>query len=250
MHNIDIKIMGKSYKFFRPLAGKNDNKFNRAIKIAKMFNSLDAKLVNMIQRGKGDTDTARCALALRMMMHTGIRIGNEASAEGYTTKPHPNSKREPQFVQTYGLTTLKPDHVITKGSRVYLNFVGKRQMENSFVLSGELAKTISVLLSKRQSEDTLFGISSRMLSRFVRKYVGAQFTPKDFRTLRANMEAWHTLSGIIRRPNPKRKTEFNNEVKEIASHVATCLSNTIGVCKKSYIDEFLFEYHFLTRWGA
>jgi DNA topoisomerase-1 len=250
MHSTDVKIMGKTYKFFRPLAGKNDNKFNRALKIAKMFNSLDAKLVSMIHRGNGDTDTARCALALRMMMHTGMRIGNEASAEGYTTKPHPNSKKEPKFVQTYGLTTLKPAHILTKGSKVYLNFVGKRQMENSFVVSGELAKSVINLLEKRQSEETLFGISSRMLSKFVRKYVGQQFMPKDFRTLRANMEAWHTLSGILRRPNPKRKTEFNNEVKEIAGHVSICLSNTIGVCKKSYIDDLLFDFHFSQRWGA
>lgn len=247
MKPIKIKIEGEAIGFFGKVKGANTNKFNRATKLAVVFEELDVKLCGIITRG-GTSLHSRMALAVRLLMHTGIRVGNESSAEGYTTKPHPNSKKEPEFVKTFGLTTLRYEHITVKGNRVYLNFVGKKQIENSFVLSSDLAKQVRELLKAQNEDGTLFGCSAYEITKFIHTYVGKQFSPKDFRTMKANIEAWSMLSTISSRPTPNTKREFNLEVREIAEHVSTCLNNTIGVCKKSYIDDQLFTYHLEKRW--
>ena len=116
-----VSIQGRKYKFFRPLRGGNGNKFNRALKLAIMFDELDDKLKGFYQNGNGLSLHAICSLAVRLLMHTGIRVGNEGSAEGYMTKPHPYSKAKPEFVKTYGLTTLK---LGAKGSVAFSKVTG------------------------------------------------------------------------------------------------------------------------------
>lgn len=236
----EITIGGKDYMFFRPLAGNYDCKFNRATKLASRFDELDAKFNRMIAKGNGITKNAKLALACRLMMHTGIRVGNESSAEGYMTKPHPNSKKKPEFVKTYGLTTLLGKHIIIAPRRTLLNFVGKKQVENSYQITGKLAKQIRVLVEK--GDEPLFGISAYEITKFIKTYVGKQYSPKDFRTMRANMVVWDAVSEIAQRENPKSKKEFNSEIKEVAVTVSEHLSNTPGVCKASYIDPKVWDY--------
>lgn len=236
-----VSIFGTDYGFCRSLKAGYDDKQNRMVKLAARFEELSEKFDRMIEKGGYVTDTARCALACKMMMYTGIRIGNEDSAEGYVTKPHPNSNKEPEFVKTYGLTTLLPEHVLVKGRKVYLNFVGKKQVENSFTLTGELAKQVREVLKTVEQGETLFEITEYELTKFIKRYVGRRFTPKDFRTMRANMYAWEKFEEIKQRELPGTKTEFNKEVKEIATYVSEHLNNTPGVCKKSYIDDMLWD---------
>lgn len=236
-----VEIGGEEYGFCRTPKGSYRDKFNRAFKLATQFDALSAKFDGMFKRGGGVTDIARCALACKLMLYTGIRIGNEDSAEGYITKPHPNSKKEPEFVKTYGLTTILPEHVLIKGRCVYLNFIGKKQVANSFILKGLLAQQVKHVLESVGPGETLLDISAYTLTKFVKKYVGDKFMPKDFRTLRANMCAWNKFEEISHRPQPKRKRDFNAEVAEIAEYVSTWLNNTPGVCKKSYIDPLIWD---------
>ena len=236
-----VNIFGTEYGFCRSARCNYEDKHNRMVKLAVMFEELAEKFDRMILKGQYVTDMARCALACKMMMFTGIRIGNEGSAEGYITKPHPNSKKEPEFVQTYGLTTLLPQHVMVKGRKVYLNFIGKKQVENSFVLEGELAKQVKEVLKTVEEGETLFEVSEYELTKFIKRYVGRKFTPKDFRTLRANMVTYEKLMEICERELPSTKRELNAEVKEIATYVSEHLNNTPGVCKASYIDPKLWD---------
>lgn len=241
-----ITIFGNDYGFCRTIKQNNADKFNRAVKLANMFEALSAKFDGMISRGGFVSDNARLALACKMMLYTGIRIGNEGSAEGYMTKPHPNSKEEPKFVQTYGLTTLRKEHVVVKGRRVKFCFLGKRHMDNTFEVTGDLARQIKTFL-KMYDGNTLFNITDYELTKFIKKYVGRIFTPKDFRTMRANMLAYEIMEEICERPLPSTKSEFNKEVKEIATYVSENLNNTPGVCKTSYIDSYLWEELALLR---
>lgn len=236
-----VQVFDSRYTMFRPIGGANSNKFNRAAKLLNSFEELSTKFDRMIERGNGISDTARMALAVKLLMYTGIRIGNEGSAEGYMTVPHPNSKVEAKFVKTYGLTTLLPEHIIIAPRRVCINFLGKRQVENSFELVGTMAKQLKQLY--KWSDVTLFDISAVELTKFIKRHVGSQFTPKDFRTMRANMYASEMIDEICQREEIKTKREFNAEIKEIATYVAGHLNNTPGVCKKSYIDPIAWEYH-------
>ena len=230
-----IHIGNKEYGFCRPIGGNFQNKFNRAVKLAVQFESLVGKFDRMISKGNGTSQQARLALACKLMMTTGIRVGNEGSAEGYMTKPHPKSKVKPQFVKTYGLTTLLPEHIIVAPRKVCLNFVGKKSVENSFRLTGKLAKQVRFLLDNCESE-TLFDISAYKLTKFIQTYCGKNFTPKDFRTMKANMCAYEMLMEINQYELPTTKREAAAEMREIAVYVSENLNNTPGVCKASYID--------------
>lgn len=236
-----IIIYGTEYGFCRSEKCNYSNKHNRMVKLAYRFEELSEKFDGMIERGNYCTSQARLALACKLMMYTGIRIGNEGSAEGYMTKPHPNSPKEPEFVQTFGLTTLLPEHILVKGRKVYLNFIGKKQVENSFTLSGHLAGQIKQVLKYVEQGDTVFGLTVYELTKFIKKYVGRQFTPKDFRTMRANMCAYEKFMEICERDLPTTKRDYNAEVKEVAVYVSENLNNTPGVCKASYIDEYFWD---------
>lgn len=235
-----VEIYGRTYGFCRSAKCSYKDKWNRAVKLASMFESLSEKLDGIIERGSYVTDNARLALACKMMMYTGIRIGNEDSAEGYMTKPHPYSKEEPKFVKTYGLTTLLPGHVEFRGRKAYVAFLGKKHVDNTFVVTGELAKQLRTL-ARAYNGNTLFGITDYELTKFIKRYVGSRFTPKDFRTMRANMYAWEKIEEILSRESPSTKKERNAEVREIAEFVSDKLNNTPAVCKRSYVDAYMWN---------
>lgn len=228
-------IQDKLYGFCRSDKGQNGDKFNRAVKLARMYDKLSKKFDGMIIRGQYTSDMARCALAIRIMMETGIRIGNESSAEGYMTIPRKNSKEESVFVQTYGLTTLKREHLKSVARKIKLMFLGKSHQDNYYEIRGELVSIIREYL-KRYDGDTLLDVSDYELTKFIKKYVGSQFTPKDFRTLRANMRVYEKYEEISEREIPGTKKAYKEEVREIAEYVSEGLCNTPSVCKKSYID--------------
>lgn len=242
-----VNIFGVEYGFCRSPKASYEDKHNRMVKLATRFEELSEKFDRMIEKGDYVTDTARCALACKMMMYIGIRIGNEGSAEGYVTKPHPNSNKKPEFVQTYGLTTLLPQHCLVKGRKVFLNFLGKKQVENSFTLTGDLAKQVKEVLKTVEDGETLFEVTEYELTKFIKRYVGRRFTPKDFRTLRANMCAWDKVRELMGRELPSTKKEYNAEVREIATYVSEQLNNTPGVCKTSYIDSYLWDEYAALR---
>ena len=235
-----VDIFGQEYGFCRSAKGNYSDKFNRMVKLATMFEQLSEKFDGMISRGGFVTDNARMALACKMMMFTGIRIGNEGSAEGYMTKPHPMSKEEPKFVQTYGLTTLLKQHVQVKGRKVFFYFLGKKHVDNTFEIGGDLARQIKSFL-KMYDGNTLFDITAYQLTKFIKKYVGQAFKPKDFRTMKANMLAYEILDEICERDLPTTKRDYNAEVKEICTYVSEHLNNTPSVCKTSYIDSQIWD---------
>lgn len=236
-----IIVDGITYKMFRSKSCSNDNKFNRAAKLLSKFNQISAKMDGYIARGNGETFNARLALAVKMMMYTGIRIGNESSAEGYTTKPYEYSDKEPEFVQTYGLTTLKSEHCETKRGCVHLNFLGKKHVDNFFKIEGTLAAQFKQILKCSANFDTVFEITAYELTKFIKVHVGKQFSPKDFRTMRANMFAWEKLCEICKAEVPTTKKVRNAEKKEVCLYVSGKLNNTPGVCKASYIDSCFWD---------
>ncbi len=236
-----IRIYNKGYVFAKSVNAGFDDKQKRAVKLAAKFEMLDKKFDGMIERGNYVSDTARCALACKLMMHTGIRIGNENSSEGYMTNPHPNSKKEAEFVKTYGLTTLLPSHIQVQRGKAFINFIGKKSVENSFEVTGVLAKQIKAVLSTVADGETFLEVTAYELTKFIKRYVGRRFTPKDFRTMRANMYASEKMDELKKQPAPTTKRAYNNEVREVAEYVAEKLNNTPSVCKKSYIDGDMWE---------
>ncbi len=235
--------MKRRSKYFLRLAktrGSNANKYNRAAKLYAKFDELEAKFTGMVERGiRSNTEQSRLALAVLLMMHTGVRVGNEASAEGYMTKPHPMSKKKPEFVQTFGLTTMKREHIRFRGTVAFISFLGKKQVDNYFRIDYPWSIYLKILLSAQNS--TLFGLTDYQINAFIKKSVGTQFSAKDFRTMRANRYAeqfiYETFEDVY-----ETKKELRIAIKSVFDFVSEKLNNTPGVCKRSYIHDGLSDY--------
>lgn len=95
--------------------------------------------------------------------------------------------------------------------------------------------------------ETLFGITAHEFTRFIRRHAGSRFTPKDLRTLRANIEAWKSFSlhkdELVR---VRTKPAFNALVRQVCIDVSEKLNNTASVCKTGYIDPYLWDYMYDT----
>lgn len=236
-------IEGEVYISCVKRGSHNKDKFARADKIAREFETLHDKFMRMAEKGSFTSVQAQHAIAVLLMMHTGIRVGNESSAEGYMTKPHPNSKVEPKFVQTYGLTTLLKSHVLVdrKKHSIYINFLGKKSVENSFRIGtrSDLGYAFGELLDATNppSKVIFSEVTPYTLTKFIKKSVGVAFSPKDLRTMRANLVA---SVAFVAAPPPRTKKDVKEAIKMIATATSEALNNTPGVCKKSYIDNRLF----------
>jgi DNA topoisomerase IB len=238
-----VTIAGSKYLVFGKVRGHQSNKWNRATKLAYRFNELNEKFRGIVKRGiYNNTEHSRCALALLLMMHTGIRVGNEGSAEGYMTKPHPYSKEKPKFVKTYGLTTITWDHVTVLRNKVVLLFTGKKSVSNSFTLYDKFIRiAFKALQDNSQNNCTVFGVTDYMLTKFIKKYVGKGFTPKDFRCMKGNLYAWE-YAAIINWSSIPTKKLFKKELKHMYEFVAGYLNNTPAVCKRNYVCNKLEDY--------
>ena len=244
----NIIINKRTYLLGGKIRGSMNNKINRATKLAYQFEYLDNKFRGIIERGIAtNTEHSRCALALLLMMHTGIRVGNEGSAEGYYTKPHPHNKDQTiKFAQTYGLTTLQWDHLRMTKNMLQMEFVGKKQVDNVFTLYDKQILEALKTLCKVEGywefpncKEVVFDITVYMLTKFIKKYVGRGYSPKDFRCMKANLLAADYIHDNFKKVELKK--EFKPQVKAMFEFVAEKLNNTPSVCKKSYVGNELIE---------
>ena len=240
--------------------GHFDRKENRAAKLIEMWPDLERKFVSMIERGGGTTETARCAYATLLMMETGIRIGNESSAEGFVCdnrrvagKDYPEKgikkgdviwqhPMHGKVVQTYGLTTLLHSHVSKKGKRLDISFVGKKIVEQSLCVK----HPVLIKFCPRGARDDLFlGINYNTLKKFIKRYVGRKFMPKDIRTAKVNLlfvskftDMPHSVQFGEATTKTGRRKALSNAIEEVACEIG----HTKSVCRSAYLSKPMIDW--------
>lgn len=232
-----VTIDKKKIALLRSDKGHYGDRFNRIVKLAKNYYELLTKFDGMIERGQqNNTEIFQCALACKLMMLTGIRIGNEDSASGYVSK-----RKDVGTISTYGLTTLKKSHVKKLKNKIVFEFIGKKGVAQKITITDSLTRQ-QIICALDNANDTLLYINDYSLRKFVKKYVGSDFIPKDFRTLRANIEAQLLLNNFSKSTKVTTKKQLKSECKQIAEHVSTVLGNTPAMAKRAYIDPKFWEY--------
>jgi DNA topoisomerase IB len=222
--------------------GRMASKHNRAAKLIEQWDGLRDKFRGMVERGRGETETARSAYGLLVMMATGIRVGNETSAEGFVciNKHHPDFGKE---VQTYGLTTLMGEHVEvdSRRGRIVLSFTGKK------LVSQELCLTDPFLFEwcpvvKRDARWLDVGYRPGLYD-FVKRYVGAGYTPKDLRIAKVNLTFCDFFREKYAGPfaEATRKSDRNRVVRECLAETAAHIGHTPAVCKSAYLSSPLWN---------
>ena len=198
-------------------------KFARIKELDVKKAQIDADLEKDLR--SGDPERRENALVLKLIRDTGIRAGGEG-----------NTKAEKQ---AFGATTLEARHVKVLKRGVELRFVGKKGVDLQISVGDKRLSNELVQRSlSRGRRDRLFDTTYNKLLEFTRTKDGGEFTPKDFRTLKAS-----ELSSELVRSMPKPKTEkdYKKAVRAVAKAVSERLGNTPTVALQSYIPPMVFS---------
>ena len=210
---------------------RDETKFGRMIEFSlalpKIRRRVDADLSS-----PGLTRDKVLAAIVHLLECSCIRVGNEEYA---------------RTNESFGLTTLKDDHVEVSGSRIRFEFTGKSGKVHSVdITDRRLAKIVAHCQSIPGEE--LFQyldengdrqtVDSGDVNDYIRRAAGDEFTAKDFRTWAGTIlavEALQQAGGFDSQRDGKSK------LLGAIDRVAEQLNNTRAVCRKYYIHPAVME---------
>lgn len=194
-------------------------KFARINDLNNQFDQIKAQVDSDVSNGLPE------ALALSLIMNTGIRPGSEKQTSADT--------------EAFGATTLQGQHVKVGKDGVRLEFTGKKGVkQNVPVEDSDTARMLKRLKKKAGKEGRLFDITGDQLLKYTGSLGGnAGFQSKDFRTHLGTDIAMQAMKG----KRPKTMSEYKQAVRDVADAVAEKLGNTRKVALSSYINPAIFE---------
>jgi DNA topoisomerase I len=144
---------------------------------------------------------------------------------------------------SYGIATLKPEHVSVKGDTVLFDFPGKSGVRQRRELRDrQVARVLRILLECRKSEvfkyqnvdGDFVDIKRRHINEYIREVMGESFSAKDFRTWAGTLVC---ASALARAGTDQSENSAARKRKVVAAIKATAkaLGNTPSVCRTSYI---------------
>jgi DNA topoisomerase I len=166
------------------------------------------------------------ATVVHLLETTLIRVGNGEYAKAN---------------RSYGLTTLRNEHVEVDGSEIRFRFTGKSGKQWSLAMRDRRVARIlracqelpgQDLLQYFDEDKELRTISSGDVNAYLKEIAGRDITAKDFRTWAGTvlMARFLKASGQFDSAT-KAKRAMSAAVKQVAA----ALGNTPAVCRKSYI---------------
>ena len=172
------------------------------------------------------------AAIVALLEKTMMRVGNEEYA---------------RTNQSFGLTTLRHNHVQLARGHVVFDFRGKHGVEHHIDLSNRKLAAVVERCQALPGQD-LFqfldhdGIQHHIVSDDVNEYLreasGEEITAKDFRTWAATNLAALALADMERFDS---QVKTKRAVVAAVEHVAKQLGNTPAICRKCYIHPAVFE---------
>ena len=189
------------------------------------------KAVDADLRRRGLPREKVLALVVKLLDETLIRIGNESYAAEN---------------ESYGLTTLKPDHVEVVGDLLLFDFTGKSGLEHAvFLEDKQLAKIVHQChelggqdLFGYQAEGEVADVTSSDVNTYLAELAGPGVTAKTFRTWGGTTIAAATLA--LDRP-PKSERQAEQAVLAAYDVAAEVLGNTRAVCRSCYVHPVVPE---------
>jgi DNA topoisomerase-1 len=201
-------------------------KFTRVLQVGPALPTARRTVTTLLRSRRDDLEHAS-AIAFRMLDTFGIRVGNEEYAEANGS---------------YGLTTLRAEHVQVSRTRVRLSFPGKSHQHVELeARDQDLAAALADVLGpadepalRWRDEAGWHELGAAQVNAFLQEVTGVEMTAKDFRTWHATVRAARALA---RRHDPaasqaRRKREVNAALDEVAAF----LCNTRAIARNSYVD--------------
>jgi DNA topoisomerase I len=209
-------------------ARRDQEKHERVLQIAHQLPDVrDAVTAALRTRGLNRERVLACAL--RLLDLGTFRIGSEEYAEENGT---------------YGLATLRREHVTVRGEKTFFRYTAKGGIEREVEIKDQPTATVVRQLLQRpddtgedllayETDDGWRDVTSDEINAFLKEVSGAEITAKDFRTWNATVLMAATLAET---PAPRSKTARNKAIRAAYGRVSEVLGNTPAVAKASYVD--------------
>jgi DNA topoisomerase I len=142
---------------------------------------------------------------------------------------------------SYGLSTLRREHVSVQDGAVLFDFPAKSgQQRIQEVHDRDVLRVIAALRRRRSGEQLLAWrqhgwteLDADDVNAYIKRHAGEEFSAKDFRTWSGTVLAAVELAAIEQRGEKvSRKRAVSATIKSVAEQ----LGNTPAVCRASYVD--------------
>jgi DNA topoisomerase I len=204
-------------------------KHDRVLEFAARLPEARQRLLEHLRSTDELTRERVLACAVRLIDLGFFRIGGEQYAEENGS---------------YGLATLRKEHVRVRGDEIELEFVGKSgKLWSRSVAEPEVCDVVSRLKRRRSGGPELLAyrtggrwvdVKSADINAFLREVTGTEATAKDFRTWSATVLAAVGLA--VSTHAAASPTARKRAVTRVVKEVADKMGNTPAVCRASYID--------------
>jgi len=173
------------------------------------------------------------ATAVRLLDLGFFRIGSEEYAEAN---------------ESYGLATVRRDHVHREGEEIVFDFPAKSNQRRIQAIGDEAAiAALEAMRRRRGGPADLLAwkegrrwrdLRSADINDYIHEAIGDGFSAKDFRTWSGTVLAAAALAG---EEKPASEAAGKRTINRAVKTVAAALGNTPAVCRRSYIDPRVFD---------
>jgi DNA topoisomerase-1 len=210
---------------------RDETKYGRMLEFGRALPRIRERVEKDLARAGLPRERVAAAI-VRLLERTLIRVGNEeyARANG-----------------SYGLTTLRDDHVDLTTTAVRFVFRGKSGKDYEIDLHDRrLARIVrrcrdlpgQVLFQYLDEHGNPHSIGSADVNHYLHDVTGQEFTAKDFRTWFGTVLAAHELLNC--EPG-KTERERTHQVVRAVEAVAERLGNTPAICRRCYVHPLVIE---------
>jgi DNA topoisomerase-1 len=210
---------------------RDETKFGRMIAFGDSLPKIRERIDrDMSQRGLGREKVL--ATVVRLLETTLIRVGN---------------KEYVKQNNSFGLTTLRDQHVDVDGATLRFEFRGKSGKEHSVeVHDRRLARIVKQcrdvpgqkLFQYLDENGERQSVGSEDVNAYLRETTGEDFSAKDFRTWGGTVLA---LSALLEVGACESEREANKAVVEAIKHVSGQLGNRPAICRKYYVHPVVIQ---------
>jgi DNA topoisomerase I len=206
-----------------------DSKFARMTQFAAALPGLRLQVAGDMTRYRRDPLGARVVTAtmVRLLDRGLLRVGNDR----YARDNH-----------TYGLTTLRRNHVDMRGSTTMFHFIGKEHLPHTVTVHDQAtAKVVGALVRATDNDDDpIFAVAgehgthhvtSAAVNAYLHAHTQAPASAKVFRTWGATVAAVAVLAGA----EPPADVSARSRERLAVGAAATLLGDTASVTQSSYI---------------
>ncbi len=212
-------------------SARTDSKYDRMIEFALSLPIIRKRVQADLRKPPLSREHV-LATVVTLLEKTLIRIGNKEYARAN---------------KSFGLTTLRDEHVQIKGSAVTFHFRAKSGIMQTIAIDdAPLARIVrkcrqlpgKALFQYLDANGKPQCIDSGAVNRYLREITGQPFTAKNFRTWAASVMA---AGAVCELPPVTSESAFKKNIVGAIDAVANKLGNTRSVCRKCYIHPGVFD---------